>query len=332
MSYENFRTDVLAQLVESFSSSELAKISNVLDSVSSDYEFSRKSKDLIVVEDLPQIVRLYVTSKTIENRSKATLDMYLRTLKMFFHTVGKPFDKVTSNDIRVYLFKYKETRAVNDSTIEGIRLIINGFYTWCVNEEYMQRNPAAKIASIKHDSPDRKPMSTLELERFRRACKTLREKAVVDFLFSTGCRVSELTNVSTEDVDFQNCTVFIRKGKGGKHRTTYLNAEALVSLQEYLKSRSDESAYLFVSDRNPHNKLTTKAVQDIVRKIEGRAGIKTHVTPHVLRHTAATYALRSGMPVEQVQRFLGHSNINTTMIYTKVDDSEVKASHQKYVA
>ena len=332
MSYETLRNDLSVRLLESFTPDQVRGILASLDIVSSDYDITRKSKELILVGSMPEIVKVYIASKAVENRSPLTLDNYRRTLSAFFTAVAKPFPNISANDIRAYFYNYKQTRHVDDSTLNTMRSVICGFFAWATNEEYIARNPSARIGVIKHQAADRHAMTPMELETMRSVCVTLREKALVDLFYSTGCRVSEVAALLISDVNLDAGSAVVRHGKGDKRRTVYLNAECLVSLRAYLASRTDACSALFVSERKPAHALTSKAIEDAISKIRDRSGIASHVTPHVFRHTTATTALRSGMPVEQVQRLLGHSNINTTMIYAKTDDADVKANHQRFVS
>lgn len=332
MSYETLRNDLSVRLLESFTPDQVRGILESLDIVSSDYEVTRKSKDLILVGSMPEIVKVYVASKAVENRSPRTLDSYRRILANFFAAVAIPFPNVSANDIRAYLYKYKQTHGVGDSTLNTMRSVICGFFAWTTNEEYIARNPAARIGVIHHQPADRHAMTPMELETMRSVCSTPREKALVDLLYSTGCRVSEVASLLISDVDLDAGSAVVRHGKGDKRRTVYLNAESIVSLRAYLASRTDDCPSLFVSDRMPAHPLTSRSIEIAISRIRDRSGIAAHVTPHVFRHTTATTALRSGMPVEQVQRLLGHSNINTTLIYAKTDDSDVKANHQRFVS
>jgi site-specific recombinase XerD len=175
-------------------------------------------------------------------------------------------------------------------------------------------------------------MTPLELETVRGVCNTLREKAMVDFLYSSACRVSEFCALNITDVNMTDHTIHIERGKGGKGRTTFLNPEAEISLRAYLASRNDDSPALFVGCRAPHNRLAVKAVQNEIQKIVLRSKVTVHVTPHIFRHTAASLALQRGMPLEQVQRFLGHSRIQTTLRYAKTLQADVQISHNHFVA
>ena len=331
MSYESMRLD-FADRLNALGIDRIPVILAALDDASSSYDVARKCTDIIPADELPQAVRLYIASKCVEHLSKGTLDLYLLRLTQFFTTVKKSVEDVNTNDIRVYLFKYKAEHNIMDSTLEGIRLCLNSFFEWCSQEDLIRNNPVRRIPAIRVDSPERLPMTALELETVRGVCKTLREKALVDFLYSSACRVSEFCALNITDVSFTDHTIHIERGKGGKGRTTFLNPEAEISLRAYLTSRSDQNPALFVGCRAPHGRLQVKAVQNEIAKILSRCNIACHVTPHIFRHTAASIALQRGMPLEQVQRFLGHSRIQTTLRYAKTLQQDVLLSHSHFVA
>ena len=332
MSYEKLRNDFMYRLSQSYSVKDVQNILSAFDLCAAEYEITKKVVDIIIPDKEMNIVKMYIASKAIENKSKRTLNVYYRVLTMFFKTVAKQIHKISSSDIRAYLYWYKEHRHVKDSSLDAIRSAICTFFAWCTDEEYLERNPAKKISKIKFQPHERQFMTPLQLEKIRQVCTDKREKALVDFMYSTGCRVSEVCDVMITDIDLIQQTVIVQHGKGDKRRTTYLNAESIVSLQLYLESRDDACPYLFVSRRAPHHHLTPHAIQDEVKRILAKAQLPIPVTPHIFRHTAATTALRSGMPIDQVQKFLGHANINTTLIYAKTDDSEVRHNHQKFIA
>lgn len=332
MSYEAFRSELIMRLQETGIDNALVdRLLSVVDGVSIKYDFSQKPTELSVVGDVPEVMKIYIASKAVENLSKGSLKHYNYILTRFFKAVRKPFSEITTNDIRIYLYNFKQSRQVKESYIDGIRIVLNGFFEWLTQEEYISKNPVRKIAAIKFTAEQKKPLTEIELEQMRTSCETLRQKAMIDFLFSTGCRLAEMIDIEITDVDFTNGEVYIKHGKGDKPRTTYLNARSVVSLKAYLASRKDDCPYLFVTTRQPH-KCSGRAVQVEINKITELAGLHRTVSPHIFRHTAATTALKHGMQIEEVQRFLGHSKIDTTLIYAKVDNSTVKASHLRCVS
>lgn len=332
MSFEAFRADLVSRLFPKLPGEQLQTVLSVMDEMASIWEFSPHTTAIITSGGIPDAVRLYIASKSIENVAHTTLENYLSTLKAFFNVVRHPLDEVTSADIRLWLNWYKTQTGVRNATMEHKRIILHAFFEWCVDEDLLRRNPMRQIKAIRCEDPERLPLTAVELETIRKACKNIREKAIVDFLYSTAARVSEFSNLNISDVDFAEHTVHIKCGKGGKGRTTYLNAEAEVSLKAYLATRSDDCPALFVTSRRPYARLSKRAAENTITIIASRCDLQVKVTPHIFRHTAATLALQRGMPIDQVQRFLGHSKIQTTLRYAKTLNADVKSSHSKFVA
>ena len=333
MSYELFRTDVLTQLSCVLQPNLLEKVMNVLDQSAQQYDFKRKEVALTTYQVVPEPVQMYLAAKATENLSKGTLRNYLYLLNDFFHTLCKPIAEITTNDVRLYLFNYKQKHNISERTLEQKRIYLNCFFEWCINnlEETITKNPVSKISTIHFHEKQREAATQSELERMRFACKTYREKAIIDVLYSTGCRVSELCQLKTEDINWNNRSVHILHGKNDKERITYLNAEAMISLQAYLNSRKDISPYVFVASKGfQKGRMGKRAIEVEVKNIVERAGITKNITPHTLRHTFATTLLRNGCPVEHIQKMLGHAKLSTTMIYAKVDDEDVRRNHEKY--
>jgi integrase/recombinase XerD len=332
--YEHFRNDFQCAAADHGVPQEtIASMLGLLDNLASRYEVSRKETSLALFhEELPETVKTYIVSKKIEGLSQATLDTYLRMLKLFFRDIGKSPAQITTNDIRVYLYRYQQERGCSNRSLDKYRQYLASFFGWAADEGYVQSNPMRTIPAIKYEKKQRQNLTQLELEYLRQCCETPRERAIIEFLFSTGCRVSEIAGVKKTDVDWNARTVHLF-GKGSKHRTSYLNAKAEVSLKAYLKDRTDDSEFLFVTERKPHRGLTTCALEKIVRKIAQRssAEMNKHVTPHILRHTTATLALQNGMPIADISKLLGHEKIETTMIYAHTCMESVQAGHRKYV-
>ena len=257
--------------------------------------------------------------------------MYNIVLNDFFQTIQKSNDKVTANDIRIYLYKYQKDHNISNRTLDCRRTIICSYFGWLASEEYISKNPALNITPIKYERKHKKPMSQLDLEKVRNACETNREKAIVEMLYSTGCRVSELEHLNISDVNFETKEVMLF-GKGNKHRVSYLNAKAEVTLKNYLKERTDNDEALFVYDRKPYSRLKKSGIELIIKNIVNRTnGVNVHVTPHVFRHTTASVSLERGMNVVEVSKLLGHSKVETTMEYITTDSSSLKGTHTNRV-
>lgn len=331
--YEKFKNQFALSLSSSYGKEDIEVILRKLDSISYNYEISQKETSVMLYNyEIPEMVKTYLVCKKVEGVAEGTLYNYGKTLENFFFQMQKSPDKISPNDIRVYLYNYQETKHISNRSLDKIRQMICGFFTWANSEGYLERNPTITIKPIKYEKKERQPMSQIELEYIRQSCNTLREKAIVEFLYSTGCRVSELCGVKISDIDWNNKSVHLY-GKGKKHRTSYINAKSEVSLLAYLKTRTDNNEYLFVSERKPHGNLKKDAIEKVIRQISKRASehIKKPISPHIFRHTFATTSLNNGMPVEDISCLLGHENISSTMIYSKISLDNVKNNHKKYV-
>lgn len=326
--YENFRTVLTLNLSTVIDDPEMLKnVLSMVDLSMQNFEISNKPLDIIPASGFPEVAKYYLASKGVSNLSKGTLKQYRYKLIHFFDTVKKPYTDITANDIRIYLFSFKQERNASDCYVDNVRITLNSFFQWCVDNEYLLRNPCAKVDKIKYQTKRREPMTTLSLEDLRWHCQDVREKALIDFLYSTGCRVSECAGVLLSDIDWEKNSVRLRYCKGNKERTVFFNDEAKVSLKAYIEKRGNISPALWTSTKAPHQQLKTHALEDIVRKVGERAGIKTY--PHKLRHTFATVGLRNGMPLEKLQALLGHTNPQTTLIYAKLNSDLLQLEHQK---
>lgn len=332
--YEKFKNELTMRLTTEcpdLSLGQMNAVLSIVDETAKSYDFSEASTALIVQEDgVPELVQIYIASKKVEGLAEGTLENKLRTLIDFCHTTNKPLTSVTANDIRVYLYNYQQSHGISNRTLDALRIIIRSFFGWLAAEGYLSSDPALTVRAIKYEKKQRQSLSQIELEYVRKACRDSRDRAIIEFLYSTGCRVSELVGCKISDVDFMAATVHLF-GKGSKHRTSYLNAKASLSLHDYLKSRNDNSEFLFVSQKQPHEQLSVAQVQRIVKRIRKDSGITKPLSPHILRHTTATQAVAHGMPVEAVRQLLGHESVATTMIYVETAQEDVQSSYKKAV-
>lgn len=333
--YEQLKNDLLIILTNEskFSTEEIKSIIVCLDMVMNDYDVKKKEMSITVYnQELPPVVKMFIVCKSIEGFSEGTLYNYTKHLTNFFLTVQKSPEQITANDIRVYLYKYQQERGISNRSLEKVRSCISSFYSWMYIEGYIAKNPMLAVNKIKYEKKSKKPCSQTDLEYLRMACETLKQKAILEVLYSTGCRVGELVILKKEDIDWQEKTVHLF-GKGKKHRVSFLNAKAEVALKEYLNSRKDNNEWVFVSDRKPYNQMHVSGIQKIIRDMAKRAGknINKKVTPHVIRHTTATRMLENKANLSSIQAVLGHSNINTTMIYAHNTLENVKLEHNKAI-
>ena len=272
----------------------------------------------------------FLSAKQVEGCSERSVSYYSSTLDNLIKSLVKPFNQIETEDLRVYLSEYQKKNNASKQTIDNIRRILSSFFTWLEDEDYILKSPVRRIHKIKTMKQVKETYSDEALEKLRDNCKTIRDLAIIDILSSTGMRVGELVKLNRVDVDFVNreCVVL---GKGSKERVVYFDARTKLHLQNYLNSRTDDNEALFVSLLEPHNRLEIAGVEIMLRKL-GRTLDINKVHPHKFRRTLATRAIDKGMPIEQVQKLLGHQKIDTTLEYAIVDQQNVKNSHKKYLS
>lgn len=333
--YEKMKHDVMMKIatrIPEMNTESLCLIAQCLDEVVSGYTISEAETHLAIVgrEEFVRVVKNYIVIKKMEGLSEKTLSRYLLTLKNFIDKMMKPIGEVTANDIRLFLFSYQDERGISNRSLESMRGVICTFFRWAASEGYISRDPSVPLKPIKWTAKPREALEQIDLEIIRKACQDERESALVEVLYSTGCRVSELIGIKLNDVDWDKRTVLLF-GKGRKYRTSYINAKAEVAIKEYLRVRKHDSEYLFCNIRGG-GKLGKDNVERIVRNLKTRAGMEDrNITPHVFRHTTATQAVRSNMPIVDIQRLLGHSNVATTMVYAHTSSESVQAGHRRCI-
>ena len=275
------------------------------------------------------MVDLFLASKRVEGCSEKTLTYYKATIEASINAIGKQIRHITTEDLRSYLTEYQRKRQSSKVTIDNIRRILSSFFSWLEDEDYILKSPVRRIHRVKTSTVIKETYSDEALETMRDNCTELRDLAMIDLLASTGMRVGEMVLLNREDIDFneRECIVF---GKGDKERLVYFDARTKIHLQNYLASRQDTEPALFVSLKAPHKRLQIGGVESRLREMGKRLDIpKVH--PHKFRRTLATVAIDKGMPIEQLQRLLGHQLIDTTLKYAMVKQSNVKMAHRKYI-
>ena len=276
-----------------------------------------------------EYIEMYLSAKQLEGLSARTIYNYRLRLNSFNETLNKSFRFVNTDDIRQYLTNYQSEHNCGNGSLENIRGTLSGFFIWLEQEEYIFRSPVHRINKIKQTKKIKKVINDESLEKLRINCKNERDLAMVDMLSSTGIRASELVELNITDINFEERECIVH-GKGDKYRPAYFDARTKYHLQTYLKSRTDDNPALFVSLIEPHARLTVNGVERRIRNLGRKSGCD-RVHPHMFRRTMATRAIEKGMPVEQVQKILGHNQIGTTMMYAIVNQNLVKQSHRKYL-
>ena len=283
-------------------------------------------------EDAPnaEYLQLFLEAKQIEGCSDRTIQYYRTTIEHLLGVVETPIRRITTEEIRRYLVEYQKINNCSNVTIDNIRRNISSFFSWLEDEDYILKSPMKRIHKIKTLQQVKETISDEAIEKLRDSCNCSRDLAIIDLLYSTGIRVGELVKLNIADVDFSSreCVVF---GKGNKERKVYFDAKAKLHLQNYLDERTDDNPALFVTLDAPYDRLKISGVEIRVRNL-GRKLNMDKIHPHKFRRTMATRAIDKGMPIEQVQKILGHSQIDTTMQYAIVNQNNVKNSHQKYIS
>lgn len=325
---EIVKNEVLQNMIHQLKDEQYEKLKEVLDMVLVNYKIE-EIKDELNGEDNQHYVESFLSSKRLEGCSEKTLHYYESTIQILLDKVQKHVKHVTTDDLRKYLTDYQNDHKSSRVTIDNIRRILSSFFSWLEDEDYIVKSPVRRIHKVKSATTIKETYSDESLELMRDNCNSLRDLALIDILASTGMRVGELVLLNVDDINFneRECVVF---GKGDKERIVYFDARTKIHLQNYINSRNDENKALFVSIKKPYNRLSIGAIETIIRNLGKQLDIpKAH--PHKFRRTLATKAIDKGMPIEQLQKLLGHQKIDTTLQYAMVKQSNVKIAHKKYI-
>ena len=356
---EQLENDLVLAITPYVDKSHMSEVKFAITIAVSQYDISKSETALTVYEgDINEnIMKRFLAAKIAQGCSKRTITYYKSSVGFVLETIGKPYMDITADDIRLYLAQRIHSDGVSKATANNERRNLSSFYGWLQKEEILLKNPMNKIDTIKETKAKKKAYSLMDLEKIRMACRTKRESALVEFLISTWCRVSEVLEVKISDINGDKLTVH---GKGDKYREVYLNAKAILAVDQYLKERHDNNPYLFAGSRcsasssefheacirnktsfslwytvpelvnSGDNIPDPSIVENTIRNIGKRAGVE-NVHPHRFRRTGATMALRAGMPITTVSKLLGHESIETTQIYLDISDEELEQAHRKYV-
>lgn len=325
---EIIKNEILQNMIHQLKGEQYEKLKEVLDMVLVNYRIE-EIKDELNSEDNQHYVESFLSSKRLEGCSEKTLHYYESTIQILLNKVQKHVKHVTTDDLRKYLTDYQNDHKSSRVTIDNIRRILSSFFSWLEDEDYIVKSPVRRIHKVKSATTIKETYTDESLELMRDNCNNLRDLALIDILASTGMRVGELVLLNIDDINFneRECVVF---GKGDKERIVYFDARTKIHLQNYINSRNDENKALFVSIKRPYNRLSIGAIETIIRNLGKQLDIpKAH--PHKFRRTLATKAIDKGMPIEQLQKLLGHQKIDTTLQYAMVKQSNVKIAHKRYI-
>ena len=325
---ETIISEVLHRLFKDLTPEQEKKLETTLYIVLNKYDIVEKSTELAVIEkSWEEDLARFIERKRIAGKSDTTLERYDYVMRKVLTYINKPIKDVTEGDLNDFIEKYKMFRTVSNSTLEGVRLCISSFFTWHHERGYIPKNPARGVDPIKCPKKLKKAYTDEELEKIRRQCEHIRDMAIVEFLYSTGVRISEMCALNRDDVHIGTKEIIIY-GKGAKEREVYLTPVSCMYLSAYLYQREDDNPALFVSVKAPHERLGAGGVRSMLSKIGKETGIdKVH--PHRFRTTLATNLIKKGMALEEVKTLLGHEKMDTTLLYACVDKSKVKSDVQR---
>lgn len=315
---------VLNEMSEYLSIAQMKKLQEVILKTFAENEVSKTD----ISND--EFLDLFLAAKRIEGCSERTINYYQVTVKHLLSQTDTSVRKLSTEQIREYLSNYQRINNCSNVTIDNVRRNISSFFSWLEEEDYILKSPMKRIHKIKTKTVVKNVISDEGIERLRDNCKEKRDLAIIDLLYSTGIRVGELVNLNIDDIDLEGreCVVY---GKGDKERRVYFDAKTKVHLKEYIESRKDTNSALFVTLDAPFERLKISGVEIRLRKL-GRELNLERIHPHKFRRSMATRAIDKGMPIEQVQKILGHSQIDTTMQYAMVNQNNVKTAHQKFLS
>ncbi|ASV78499.1 tyrosine-type recombinase/integrase [Elizabethkingia anophelis] len=276
------------------------------------------------------VLNLFISSKKVEGCSEKSLKYYFSTIDTLFQKLKKKVTEISTNDLRFYLSEYQEVKKSSKVTIDNIRRIFSSFFSWLEDEDYILKSPVRRIHKVKTARTIKEVLSDEDIEILRDNCKQIRDLTLIEMLSSTGIRVGELVKINIKDIDFHERSCIVT-GKGNKQREVYFDARTKIHLKEYLETRNDDNEALFVSLSKPNQRLSIGGIESVLRKLGKKTKINK-VHPHKFRRTLATMAIDKGMPIEQVQKLLGHVKIDTTLHYAMVNQANVKIAHRKFIS
>ena len=306
------------------------KLKEILTEICLNYQIERIEpiKKQEILKNNTNILNKFILSKEIEGCSNRTLNYYKDNINKMFDAVNLPVNEITTEILRNYLADYKSNSSAGMVTIDNIRRTLSSFFAWLENEDYIVKSPVRRIHKVKTTRRVKETLTDENLEKLRDTCSNVRDLAILELLISTGMRVG-ITILNISDMNFQERSCIVL-GKGNSEREVYFSVKSKMYIKKYLETRTDDNEALFVSLIKPYNRLGISGIEILIRNLEKEANINK-VHPHKFRRTMATMAIDKGMPIEQVQKLLGHIKIDTTMEYAMVSQNNVKNSHRKYI-
>ncbi|KAI4439009.1 Tyrosine recombinase XerC [Schaedlerella arabinosiphila] len=329
----DIRTQIISNVMEILDDIDqeiLERIERSLYIQLNNYEVQERCTDVVLHDMTNQgLIKKYIATKRLEGKSEKTIKRYLPEIERMVDYINKRIPDITSFDLRFYLAMYKENRKISNRTLENMRKTLSSFFTWLHDEGLIPYNPAKSLAKIKYEKIVKKPFTAIDREKIKNACTSIRDLALTEFLYATGLRVSEVSSLNIDDIDF-----ILREGivigKGSKERRFYMSEVCSLYLKKYLQSRTDTNPALFVSTKAPFNRLKKEGIEVSVRKIGTLAKVE-NVHPHRFRRTLATDLVKKNVPIQDVAEILGHSDLRTTQVYVSLDYATIKYNYNKAI-
>ncbi len=328
---ELFINEVISKANYFLDDNQRIKLKEILTEICLNYQITiiEQTEKQETQKNNTDILNKFIVAKEIEGCSNRTLNYYKDNIIKTLDTINLPIDEITTEILRNYLASYKSNSNAGMVTIDNIRRTLSSFFAWLENEDYIVKSPVRRIHKVKATKKVKETFTDENLEKLRDTCSNVRDLAILELLISTGMRVGELTRLNIADMNFQERSCIVL-GKGNSEREVYFSAKSKMYMKKYLETRTDNNEALFVSLIKPYNRLGISGIEIAIRHLGKEANINK-VHPHKFRRTMATMAIDKGMPVEQVQKLLGHIKIDTTMEYAMVNQNNVKSSHRKYI-
>lgn len=276
---------------------------------------------------LSEVFTLYEEDKRLAGYSPNTLKAYALQMRLLIRSLGDiNIGEITLFHLRRYLTE--ESERLKPSTIGARIRFIRSVFRWAHEEGLISINPASRLREPKQGSRIPKTLTEEQIEEMRLACRTDRERALIEFFYATGCRIGEVAALNRTDIDFETRTVIVR-GKGDKEREVYFTVKCAIVLRRYLRGRKDDDPALFVTERAPR-RLSIAQMRGVIKDIAKRAEVDVNVYPHRLRHSFATHLLNNDAPLDAIQELLGHTKIETTRLYAQLTGEKRRDIYRRY--
>ena len=287
------------------------------------------------------LVKEFIKSKKTKGLSEATIKAYTTTINTISRWTIKSFLELTSEDLKEFFIFYEEQNNCSKTTLNNIRRNLSSFFRFLTDEEKILINPMLRIPPIKEPKKIKKAFTYNEIEKMRWELSKhtylkytnklsilgIRNQAIFELFLSSGIRVGELVTLKIDNVDFDECKAIVT-GKGNKERIVYFSEKAKNYILQYLKLRDNDAEYVFTSNSKRNGKMSTTAIEKTIRNLGEEVNVDAH--PHKFRRTFCSYLIKKGMPIDQVQKLMGHESIETTLRYIDMDNETIEMTHKKY--